>query len=122
MGLPVHPPSAPSAGTSEPFAHPATGAPTTHLVGGVDVNLTFVGGGVRNCTTAQQIAGANTGPGWLTISNLDASATIYFGLTGVTGASNGYPIAPGQVAVTHYAAVETIYVIGSSTVGWKVER
>lgn len=105
-----------------PSANPGTGAQNVHVVGGLDVNLSFAGGGVRDCTSAAKIAGAITGAGWLTVSNLDASATIYFGLAGVTGTSNGFPLAAGQVSVVHYAAVETVYAIGSATVGWKVER
>jgi hypothetical protein len=90
-----------------------------------DVDLDFVAAGITPCSTAAQVATGQSGPGYLTVTNIDPVNTVYVGLAGVTGSTNGYALVPGvnPTMVTRYAAVETIYAIGSATgVTWKVER
>lgn len=84
--------------------------------------VSLVGGAVTDCTTATQIATGHSGPGWLTIKNLDASATIYVGGSTVTGSTNGGPLAPGSEDTCLYEDVSKLYAIGSAIVGWWLRR
>lgn len=87
----------------------------------VDQGLSFIAGGTTSCSSATQVATGQTGSGYLTIVNLDASNTIYVGLTGVTS-STGLPIPAGASDTVCYANVALIFAIGSTTVGWCVRR
>lgn len=86
-----------------------------------DQQLSFIAGGITDCTAATRVAGSNSGAGWLTVRNRDAAATIYLGLTGVTS-TTGEPLGPGDSSTAYYVDVSAIFALGSSTVGWGLRR
>lgn len=101
-------------GTSAGAVNVAPGAGVNFPI--VDQGLSFIAGGVASCATSTVIATAQSGAGYLSITNLDGSSTIYVGLTGVT--TNGQPIPAGGSFTVRVADVTTIFAAGSTTVGW----
>jgi hypothetical protein len=90
----------------------------------VDAGLAFIAGGtITGDGTAKAAAPSQTGSGYLTLVNLDASQAIYYGTTGVTS-STGLPIPAGQSRVVRLADLTTAFVNAPAGVyvGWCVER
>ncbi len=88
----------------------------------VDLGLAFIAGGVTSCAASTLVATAQTGAGYLFITNREAigGPTVYRGPNGVT--TNGHPLSPGESISVRVANVTTIYAAGSTTVGWSLWR
>ena len=75
---------------------------------------------VTGAGAALQVAGSSalsglTGSGYLTVSQSpNATNPAYVGLTGVTGASNGFAVWPGQGRTVRYSDLTTPYVFLAS--------
>jgi hypothetical protein len=87
----------------------------------VDGGVSLVAAANVNCTSAAQLS-TQTSPAYLIVTNLDASAVVYVGASGVTGSTNGEAIPAGQSRSWRSANPSLEYGIGSSTVNVSVRR
>lgn len=87
----------------------------------VDQPIALAKAGNVDCTSAH-ILTDQVGVGYITVTNLDASAVVYLGISTVTGSTNGEALPAGASRSWRSSNLAIEYGIGSATVNVSVRR